>query len=269
MQRKLIISRQIFTVICITAFALTSITLAADSFADERDRRRSNDNRIERSQEKRVERTRSRSNGNRFKRVQEKRAEKSLHKKRWKNKRRVISPRSMRHGHVIPKLPRGYKRAWYNRVPYFYRHGVFYRPGLSGYVVVKAPFGAIVVSLPVGFQTIWVDDSAYYAYGGIFYKRVPGGFAVVEPPKTVEFEEINPDIVQPSRTATGEVSVIAPVLNVRSGPSMNDPKIYQIHEGYILEIHGKSDGWLYVQLPNGEYGWVKSVFTKPLEPASG
>jgi len=223
--------------------------LETDSLAGERGRRGGHDSRFERDNEKRVER--------------------SQRKKRWKNKRRIISPRSIRHGHVVRKLPRGYKRAWYNRVPYYYRHGVFYRPGLSGYVVVKVPFGAIVVSLPVGYQTIWVDDSAYYAYGGYFYRRVPRGFVVVEPPETVEFEEINPDIVQPSQTATGEVSVTAPVLNVRSGPSLNDPKIYQIHEGYILEIHGKSNGWLYVQLPNGEFGWVKSVFTRPLEPASG
>jgi hypothetical protein len=243
------IIRQIVSVVFITVFALTSVPLVTDSFADERDRRGRNENRIERSQEKRVE--------------------KSLHKIRWENKRRVVSPRSIRHGHVIPKLPRGYKRAWYNRVPYYYMHGVFYRPGLSGYVVVKAPFGAIVVSLPVGYQRLWIDNTAYYAYGGYFYRKVPTGFVVVEPPNTVEFEEVDPDIVRPSQTATGEVSVTVPVVNVRSGPSLNNPKIYQIHEGYILEIHGKSDGWLYVQLPNGEFGWVKSIFTKPIEPASG
>jgi hypothetical protein len=256
-------------VIFITVFTLTSVPLVTDSFADERDRRRSNDNRIEQTQGKRVERARSRSSDNRFKRVQEKRGEKSLYKKRWENKKRIISPRSMRHGHKVRKLPRGYKRAWYKRTPYYYRFGVFYRPGTSGYIVVKAPIGAIVVSLPVGNQRLWVDGSAYYVYGGIFYKRVPKGFVIVQPPDTVVVDEIDPDIVQPSQTATGEVSVTAPVLNVRSGPTLGDPKIYQIHEGYILEIHGKSNGWLYVQLPNGEFGWVKSIFTRPLEPASG
>jgi len=169
----------------------------------------------------------------------------------------------------VRKLPRGYKRVWYNRVPYYYDRGVFYRPGASGYIVVRAPFGAIVVSLPVGYQRIWVDSSFYYAYGGYFYRKVPRGYVVVEPPDKIEFEEVDPDIVQPSQTATGEVSVTAPVLNVRSGPSLNDSKIYQIQEGYILEVHGKTHGWLYVQLPNGEFGWVMSEFTRPVEPASG
>ena len=249
MQRKSHIFHQIITVVFITVFAVTSVPLATDAFAGERERRNSNYNSHEREHDRKDER--------------------SHNNKRWKKKRRVISPRVISHGHTVRKLPRGYKRAWYKKTPYFYSRGVFYRPGPSGYIVVKAPIGAIVVSLPVGNQRIWVDGSSYYVYGGIFYKRVPKGFVVAQTPDTVVVDEIDPAIVNPSQAASGEVSVTAPVLNVRSGPSLGDPKIYQIHEGYILEIHGKSKGWLYVQLPNGEFGWVKSVFTRPLEPASG
>ena len=289
MNRTSHICRQFISVVFITVFALTSVTLVTDSIAAERERTRNSGNRLEQTQGKRVERERTRSSDNRLQQTQGKRVErertrsndkslrraqgtrveKFLSQRRSNKKRRVISPRPFRQGHAVPRLPRGYQRAWYNRMPYYYSSGIFYRPGLSGYVVVRAPFGSIVVSLPVGYQRLWIDNTAYYAYGGYFYKRVPAGYVVVEPPATVEFEEVDPDIIQPSRTATGEVSVTAPVLNVRSGPSLNDPKIYQIHEGYILEIHGKSDGWLYVQLPNGEFGWVKSVFTKPLEIARG
>jgi uncharacterized protein YgiM (DUF1202 family) len=98
---------------------------------------------------------------------------------------------------------------------------------------------------------------------------VPYGYAVVEAPATVVVEEDAPVLVRPLKPATGRVSVTASVLNVRSGPSLDDPVIYQIHEGYILEVHGKSGWWLYVQLPNGEFGWVKSVFTKQLKYGSG
>jgi hypothetical protein len=289
MNRTSHVYRQIISVVCITVFALTSVPLVTDSIAAERERRRSSDNRleqtrgerverdrsrtsdnrVERTRGERVERDRSRRSDNRIERTQERRVERSLPKKRWKNKRRVISPRSLRDGHVVRRLPRGYKRTWYKSVPYYYSHGVFYRPGLSGYVVVRAPIGAIVLSLPVGYQRFWIGGSVYYAYGGYFYRSVPRGFVVVEPPETIEFEEVDPDVIQPSQIATGEVSVTVPVLNVRSGPSLSDPKIYQIHKGYILEIHGKTNGWLYVQLPNGEFGWVKSVYTRPLEPASG
>jgi uncharacterized protein YgiM (DUF1202 family) len=174
-----------------------------------------------------------------------------------------------RHGHVVSRLPRGYRRTWYKKQPYYYRRGVFYRPARSGFIVVGAPIGAAVVSLPVGYQRLWIDDSAYYVYGGTFYRRIPRGYVVVSPPAAVVVEENVPELVQPSRPASGEVIVNAPVLNVRSGPSMNNPRIYQVDEGYILEIHGRSNGWLYVQLPNGEYGWVKEVFTQLVEPASG
>jgi uncharacterized protein YgiM (DUF1202 family) len=134
---------------------------------------------------------------------------------------------------------------------------------------VRAPVGAIVLSLPIGYQRHWIDGTTYYAYGGTFYRRVPAGYVVVDPPPTVIIEDDTPEIVSPAISASGQVIVDAPVLNVRSGPSLNDKKIYQLDEGYILEVNGRSDGWLYVQLPNGEYGWVKSVFTKPLKPGSG
>jgi uncharacterized protein YgiM (DUF1202 family) len=130
--------------------------------------------------------------------------------------------------------------------------------------------GAIIVSLPIGYRRIWINDQRYYVYGGTFYRRVPSGYAVAEPPAAIAVEEAVPLIVQPPEAATGEASVTAAVLNVRSGPSLRHPVIYQIHEGYMLEIHGKTTGWLYVQLPNGEFGWVMSIYTsrQPL-PGSG
>jgi uncharacterized protein YgiM (DUF1202 family) len=125
------------------------------------------------------------------------------------------------------------------------------------------------VSLPIGYQRHWIDGRRYYAYGGTFYQRVPAGYVVVDPPPTVIVEDDTLEIVSPAIPASGRVIVDAPVLNVRSGPSLNDKMIYQLDEGYVLEVSGRSDGWLYVQLPNGEYGWVKSVFTKPLNPGNG
>jgi hypothetical protein len=151
-------------------------------------------------------------------------------------------------------------------VPYFYNRGVFYRNSRSGFIVVRAPRGAIVLNLPIGYRRIWVDNSMYYTYGGEFYRRAPGGYVVVDPPARLVVEEAAPAVVQPPEAATGIVSVTASILNVRSGPSLRDPIIYQIHKGYILEIHGKTTGWLYVQLPNGEFGWVMNIYTSAPEP---
>lgn len=185
-------------------------------------------------------------------------------------KRRVISPRAARRGHVVPRLPRGYRRTWYKKVPYYYYSGVFYRPAPSGYIVVGPPIGAVVVTLPIGYTSIWIGGMRYYSYGGVFYRRVPAGYVVVDTPSEVVVEEDAPVIVQPTEAASGKATVTASVLNVRTGPGLSYPVIYQIHEGYIVEIQGRELGWLYVQLPNGEFGWVMKGFVSPLEsPGSG
>lgn len=185
---------------------------------------------------------------------------------RSSSRRRVVrSPHVYKRGHVIPRLPRGYRRAWHNHSPYYYYGGVFYRPGLSGFVVVNPPVGMVVLSLPIGYRRVWVDDGWYYVYGDVFYRSAPGGYVVVEAPRTVIVEE-PPVILQPPELDSGEVSVIVSVLNVRAGPGLDYPVLYQIHQDYILEVHGKTTGWLYVELPNGEFGWVMNIYTRRIEP---
>lgn len=183
-----------------------------------------------------------------------------------KGKVRIFSPRPVRHGHVVPKLPRGYRRVWHSNTPYYYRYGIFYRPSPSGFIVVRAPIGLIISSLPVGYTRVWVGGVSYYVYAGAFYRKVPSGYVVVERPPGVYLEEDAPVLVEPPEAAEGIVTVTASALNVRAGPSLTHPVLYQVHRGYLLEVHGRATGWLYVELPDGEFGWVKRVFTAPLDP---
>lgn len=239
-------------IVCISVFALTSVPLVTDSFAGERGGRGGKYSREYRQYEKR---------GARFKRVfrqHKKRAFKSYRHDRWRHRR-----------YVDKRLPWGYKRARYKRRPYFYSSGIFYSSYPGGFLAVSGRVGTIVLSLPFGYERMWINGTTYYAYGGTYYRRVPSGYIIVDPPATVVVEDDVQEIVSPAISASGKVIVDAPVLNVRTGPSLNDKKIYQLDEGHILEVNGRSDGWLYVQLPNGEYGWVKSVFTKPLKPGNG
>lgn len=239
------ITRRLFTIVCIIVFALTSLPMAA-AFAADRNR---GSQRLSRQKE-------------RVEVMSQRHARKAVRK-------HVISPRIVRHGHVVQSLPRGYKRIWYRKEPYYFFGGVFYRTTLSGFVVVKAPVGAVVISLPVGYQRLWYGDTVYYIYEGTFYRQVPAGYVVVEPPPALIVEDTGPELVQPLEKASGKISVTALILNVRSGPAMHYPKIYQVERGYILEVLGTTDGWLYVQLPNGEFGWVMAEFTLPLEKGSG
>ena len=249
MSIQLIKSHRLFTVFFIGVFAVTLILLADYSFA---------------------KRGRGGGDSPRVSEQHDRRGDKSPRVSSHRGKRRIISPRVTRHGNVVRKLPRGYKRVWHRSKPYFYSGGVFYMPGPSGFIVVRAPMGSVVVSLPVGYRRIWVSSAWYYTYGGVFYQEVPSGYVVVDPPAEVVVEEDAPDLVQPLESATGQVSVTAPILNVRSGPGLSYPLIYQVHIGYILEIHGKSNEWLYVELPNGEFGWVLAELTYRLKaPGSG
>jgi hypothetical protein len=252
---------KIISIVLVSIFTLTSILIPGNSSARQKEKDRRDPPRVEERKGKR-----DRGGPPRVEKRKGKKVNKMLQKARHRKKKRVISPRYTRRGHVVKRLPRGYRRTWRGNIPYYYYRGAFYRPDRSGFVVVGAPYGSVIVNLPIGYRRVWVDNSMYYSYGGNFYQRAPSGYAVVEPPETVIVEEEAPVIVQPSEIITGEVTVTTEILNVRSGPGLKHPVIHQIHEGYILEVQGKTIGWLYVQLPDGEYGWVMNIYTTPLEP---
>ena len=67
----------------------------------------------------------------------------------------------------------------------------------------------------------------------------------------------------------GMSSVTVSTLNIRSGPGLKYSLVQQVVEGSILEVHGKTDGWLYIKSNTGQSGWVKSVFTEQMEPEAG
>ena len=175
-----------------------------------------------------------------------------------------------RYGRVVVSLPAKHRRIVVGRQKYFFHHGVFYRKGPGGYVVVRAPMGAIVARIPVGFLTFVVGDMTYFYYGGIYYRQVPSGYVAVEsPPETVVVQESSGEYdVTP--TVGDQVSVTAESLNVRSGPNKNHSVIAQIPHGTVMVVRGHAPGWLYVELCNGTFGWIKAGYTALLpQPASG
>jgi len=236
------IVHRIFTVIFICSLGLVFVSAPNDAYADKREKR-----------------------GNKKEYRQDRRPAQTVRAAQRHKKKRFVSPRIVRRGHVVRRLPRGYKRTWFDRRPFFYNFGIFYQFGQGGFVSVRAPIGLVVESLPAGYRTVWVGASPYFAYGGVFYRRGPSGYVVVNAPSTVIVEDEAPSLVEPSYEAAGQVSVTASVLNVRSGPAKDYAVIYQIHKGYVLEIHGMETGWLYVELPNGEFGWIMKRFTTRLD----
>jgi len=170
------------------------------------------------------------------------------------------------HERTVRRLPAGSRTVRAGKSRYYHYHGVFYRRGPSGFLVVNAPAGAIVLSIPVGSRSFLVGGITYYLYDGTYYRRAPSGYIVVAPPpETVVVREIAP-VVPSKESMEGKASVTVPLLNVRSGPGMDFPVVYQVHESDMLTIHGYAPEWLYVNLPGGSFGWVMMRYTSYASP---
>jgi hypothetical protein len=167
--------------------------------------------------------------------------------------RRIESHAGPRPGRVVARLPATHIAAWIDGSKFFFHSGVFYRRGPSGFVVVQAPIGGVVAGLPIGYTTIVIDGTNYYYYNGVYYQKAPSGYIVVEAPISA----------QPAAQSGSQVTVTAPLLNVRSGPGMQFAVIRHARQGDTLTVQGNSPGWLYVKLSDGNFGWISEIFTAP------
>ena len=170
-------------------------------------------------------------------------------RRRFQNDRAYVTPSARHRRHSFDRRTH-HRHIRHRGHDYYYQRGAFYRRGPSGYFWVNPPVGAIVWSLGFGYDTLWISGAWHYYYGGAYYRRVPTGYMVVDPPVAA--------VVTPTSTdsASGTITVLVPTLNVRTQPESDYPVFYQVHEGDILIVHMTVPGWLYVELPNGEFGWV-------------
>lgn len=56
------------------------------------------------------------------------------------------------------------------------------------------------------------------------------------------------------------------LLNLRSGPGLDEEVIGQATFDDILGVIGAAPEWLYVKTARGQYGWVKTQYTQALAP---
>lgn len=165
-----------------------------------------------------------------------------------------------RPGHVVAKLPRGHHTVHVGQKKFYYRQGIFYRQNPKGFAVVRPPVGAVIVSLPVGVTTAVIAGMTYFLFAEAYYRPVPAGYMVVEPEVPGK----------PPAVAGYNVSVTAALLNVRSQPGTEHAIISQVARGSLLMVRGQAPGWLYVNLPDGGFGWVMARYThRRSPPASG
>jgi hypothetical protein len=99
------------------------------------------------------------------------------------------SSREMYHNpRAVRMVPRPYRGVIVTGLTYYYHQGMFYRPGPSGYVIVRAPLGAVVPDLPPLCQTVYINDETYYTTDTVYYTKAPGGYTVVTQPIVITAE---------------------------------------------------------------------------------
>lgn len=168
-------------------------------------------------------------------------------------------------GRVIYRQHHGrkpaYRPVWVGKREYHHHRGRFYRRAHRGFIAVGAPIGAFVVSLPIGHTRLVFGRQTYYHCDRVYYRRVPSGYRVVEAPPKVVIVRETPSAGAASDRVGDLVAVTEGLLNVRSGPGQGFDVIHQVRKDDILEVFGEAPDWLYVRLPNGEFGWVLTVHT--------
>lgn len=125
-------------------------------------------------------------------------------------------------------------------------------------------------ALPLGAMALTIAGLTYYHHRGVYYQPAYGGYVVVPPPAGVVAVQPVPVMASPADPAVGEVAVVAPSLNVRSGPGYNHSVVAVVDQGTALQVLSSSEGWLWVRTPGGQMGWVVQQYTRPsLPPANG
>lgn len=158
-------------------------------------------------------------------------------------------------------LPRGHVVLRHHNQEFYYHHGHFFRHNDRGFFPFHPPAGVVVPMLPPGYTRIIVRGSPYYFYHGIYYIDGPGGYVVVAPPPA---DLLPPPVIAPTPAAPyGTISVTAPSLNVRSGPGRAYGVVAVVQQGDLYPVYATAPGWLYIRLPDGQYGWVEQAFTAP------
>jgi hypothetical protein len=100
------------------------------------------------------------------------------------DRQRTHDQSHLRPGSAVRHLPRGYRRYYYGRNPYYFHGGVWYSPSRYGFMVVRAPIGLYVPVLPPYSTTVWRGGVPYFYADDTYYQRLPqsDGYRIVTPP---------------------------------------------------------------------------------------
>lgn len=96
-----------------------------------------------------------------------------------------------RRGYRVRELPHGYRTFQHRHERYFFDDGIWYRPGVEGFIVVAPPIGLTLSVLPPYYTTIWANGVPYYYADDVYYRWLPAerAYVVSAPPPDKEVVE--------------------------------------------------------------------------------
>ena len=141
-----------------------------------------------------------------------------------------------------------------------------------GFLFTASILAAIIVFTFAAYKRYWTHASSSIT------STTPTAISVAATPET---QNINPDLLNnPSAVKTVTSASSSPFevptstnitklkirttptgfLNVRAEPSPSSAKITQVKPGEIFTYSKVSNGWYYIALTNGQFGWVISDY---------
>lgn len=148
----------------------------------------------------------------------------------------------------------GYRGHYYPYYPYHHGHSYHSHDSLA-YLGVGLLTGAVIGSL---LYQPPVERTVVYA---------------APPPPTIIQRSpviITPQpVYRPDNEVLRQVRPTVRILNLRSGPGLDEEIVGQATFEEVLGVIGAAPDWLYVKTQNGQYGWVMTQYTQDLEGPVG
>lgn len=136
------------------------------------------------------------------------------------------------------QAPKGSVEIRVGNFSFRYNNGTFYKHTKHGYVVTKAPRGAIIHTLPPGCSRVVVGGYVYYSSNNVYYRQAPNGYIVVEEPVLV---------------SSGSTVVNTPV--VVSEPVLSELSVWQGEQELLVRdgqfFKNTAEGLVWVEQPVG------------------
>jgi hypothetical protein len=138
------------------------------------------------------------------------------------------------------KAPQGSIEIKVGNFNFRYNNGVFYKHTKHGYVVSRAPRGAVVKLLPPNHTRVVVGGYVYYRCNDVYYRQAPQGYIVVEEPVVVT----SPTTVVQQSASTVVTTPVLSELSVWQGEQE-----LLVRDGAFFK--NTPEGYVWVEQPNG------------------